>query len=159
METSSRHKLLYPLETLLIIIFTKNLQGYIYRQAQALHGLGFSDSTKYDKHRMLTNTDHEQAKLVDSPLGRVPEGWQLSSASEAIQINSRTKLAKEGETPFVPMSDLSVDSMLIGDIQPKYGNSGAKFINGDTLLTNTESRLACKMVRSVMFSSLMMLIR
>lgn len=76
---------------------------------------------------------HENTKFIDSPLGKIPEGWVVMSASEAIDINPRTKLPKEGEKPFVPMSGLSVSSMLIGDIQMKTGNSGAKFINGDTL--------------------------
>ena len=40
---------------------------------------------------------------------------------------------KEGEKPFVGMSGLSQGSMVIVDIIEKTGNSGAKFINGDTL--------------------------
>ncbi|WP_257295841.1 restriction endonuclease subunit S [Endozoicomonas sp. YOMI1] len=79
--------------------------------------------------------DHRQVSFVDSPLGIMPENWKLVSASEAMQINPRTKLPKEGEKLFVPMSGLSEDSMLIGDIQAKAGNSGAKFINGDTLFS------------------------
>ncbi len=76
---------------------------------------------------------HENTKFIDSPLGKIPEGWKVMSASEAIDINPKTKVPKEGEKPFVPMSGLSTSSMLIGDIQMKSGNSGAKFINGDTL--------------------------
>lgn len=72
-------------------------------------------------------------KLVDSPLGQIPDGWEVKSAAEAITINPRTKLAKEGEKPFVGMSGLSESSMVISDIIDKSGNSGAKFINGDTL--------------------------
>ena len=78
---------------------------------------------------------HEQAKFIDSMMGQVPYGWQIISASKAIQVNPKTKLAKEGEKPFVPMSGLSEDSMLIGDIQMKSGNSGAKYMNGDTLFS------------------------
>ncbi|MGJ8681188.1 restriction endonuclease subunit S [Paraglaciecola sp.] len=72
-------------------------------------------------------------KLIDSPLGQIPEGWEVKSAAEAITINPKTKLVKEGEKPFVGMSGLSEGSMVIGDIIEKAGNSGAKFINGDTL--------------------------
>ena len=75
----------------------------------------------------------ENTEFIDSPLGKIPEGWVVMSASEAIDINPRTKLLKEGEKPFVPMSGLSESSMSIGDIQMKSGNSGAKYINGDTL--------------------------
>lgn len=72
-------------------------------------------------------------KLVDSPLSLIPEGWSAKTAAEAITINPRTKLAKDGEKPFVGMSGLSESSMVINDIIEKSGNSGAKFINGDTL--------------------------
>ncbi|CAM2985179.1 restriction endonuclease subunit S [Vibrio ordalii] len=72
-------------------------------------------------------------KLIDSPLGQIPEGWEVKNAAEVITINPKTKLVKEGEKPFVGMSGLSQGSMVIGDIIEKTGNSGAKFINGDTL--------------------------
>ncbi|OUS23569.1 type I restriction endonuclease subunit S [Thalassotalea sp. 42_200_T64] len=72
-------------------------------------------------------------KLIDSPLGQIPEGWEVKTAAEAITINPKTKLVKDGEKPFVGMKGLSEGSMVIGDIIEKTGNSGAKFINGDTL--------------------------
>jgi len=72
-------------------------------------------------------------KLIDSPLCQIPEGWQVKTAAEAITINPKTKLVKDGEKPFVGMSGLSQGSMVIGDVIEKIGNSGAKFINGDTL--------------------------
>jgi type I restriction enzyme S subunit len=79
------------------------------------------------------NENQGKPKLIDSPLGQIPEGWEVKSAAEAITINPKTKLVKDGEKPFVGMSGLSQGSMVIGDIIEKIGNSGAKFINGDTL--------------------------
>jgi type I restriction enzyme S subunit len=79
------------------------------------------------------NENQGKTKLIDSPLGPIPEGWEVNSAAEAITINPKTKLVKEGEKPFVGMSGLSQGSMVIGDIIEKTGNSGAKFINRDTL--------------------------
>ena len=76
---------------------------------------------------------HEQVRMVDSPLGRVPEGWAVVPVTEAVEVNPRTKVPKEGEKPFVPMGSLSNDSMLITDIEARGGNSGSKFKNGDTL--------------------------
>tara|TARA_R110001583_G_scaffold154648_1_gene306359 strand:- start:1855 stop:3111 length:1257 start_codon:yes stop_codon:yes gene_type:complete len=76
---------------------------------------------------------HGNQKLIDSPLGQIPEGWVVKSAAEAININPSTKLTKDGEKPFVGMSGLSEGSMVIGDIIEKTGNSGTKFINRDTL--------------------------
>jgi type I restriction enzyme S subunit len=79
------------------------------------------------------NENQGKPKLIDSPLGQIPEGWEVKSAAEAITINPKTKLVKDGDKPFVGMSGLSQGSMVIGDIIEKTGNSGAKFINGDTL--------------------------
>lgn len=76
---------------------------------------------------------HENIKYIDSPLGKIPEGWKVMSAAEAIDINPRTSLPKEGVKPFVPMTSLSESSMIIGEIEERAGNGGVKFINGDTL--------------------------
>lgn len=87
---------------------------------------------RYPSHADAVDKDGNQ-KLVDSPLGQIPEGWVVKSAAEAININPSTKITKDGEKPFVGMSGLSEGSMVIGDIIEKTGNSGAKFINGDSL--------------------------
>jgi type I restriction enzyme S subunit len=87
---------------------------------------------RYPSHEDNLDADGKP-KLVDSPLGQIPDGWEVKTAAEAITINPRTKLAKDGEKPFVGMSGLSESSMVINDIIEKSGNSGAKFINGDTL--------------------------
>lgn len=76
---------------------------------------------------------HEQVKMVDSPLGLVPEGWEIKPVTEAVEVNPRTKVPVEGEKSFVPMGSLSNDSMLISDVETRLGNSGSKFRNGDTL--------------------------
>jgi type I restriction enzyme S subunit len=87
---------------------------------------------RYPGHADAVDKDGNQ-KLIDSPLGKIPEGWEVKSAAEAININPSTKLTKDGEKPFVGMSGLSEGSMVIGDIIGKTGNSGAKFIYRDTL--------------------------
>lgn len=76
---------------------------------------------------------HEKVRMTDSSLGPIPEGWEVKRASEAIEVNPRTKVPKDGEKPFVPMGSLLRDSMLIGQVELRIGNSGSKFRNGDTL--------------------------
>jgi type I restriction enzyme S subunit len=76
---------------------------------------------------------HGQVPLVDSPLGPIPEGWEVKSASEAMDINPRTQVPRDGLNPFVTMDSLSTNSMVIGEVTKKEGNSGSKFKNGDTL--------------------------
>lgn len=76
---------------------------------------------------------HESVPLVDSPMGRIPKGWEVTSASTALEINPRVKVPRTGELPFVPMGSLSNDSMVISDIETRDRPSGSKFQNNDTL--------------------------
>jgi type I restriction enzyme S subunit len=76
---------------------------------------------------------HEKFPLVASCLGEIPESWQIKRVPECVYVNPRVIVPRNGEKPFVPMSCLSNDSMLISDIESRDGNSGAKFQNGDTL--------------------------
>ncbi len=87
---------------------------------------------RYPNHQDNVYADGKP-KLIDSRLGKIPEGWQVKTASDVIAINPQTRLNKDGEKPFVGMSGLSEASMVISNIIEKPGNSGAKFINGDTL--------------------------
>ena len=77
---------------------------------------------------------HEQVKIVESELGLIPEGWEVKKVTDAVLVNPKTQIPKQGQKPFVPMGSLSTDSMLINDIESRTGNSGAKFKNHDTLL-------------------------
>lgn len=76
---------------------------------------------------------HENHPRVASPLGEIPQGWAVKRVTDAVQVNPRVIVPRDGEKPFVPMGCLSNDSMLITDIECRAGNSGAKFQNGDTL--------------------------
>lgn len=76
---------------------------------------------------------HEKLRQVATQAGPVPQGWPVRPLTEVIELNPRTTVAKEAEKPFVPMTSLSNDSMLITGVERREGNSGAKFKNGDTL--------------------------
>jgi type I restriction enzyme S subunit len=76
---------------------------------------------------------HEQVAMMESELGPVPEGWEALKVTEAVHVNPRMKVPKEGLKPYVPMKSLSETSMLIEDVESRSGNSGSKFKNGDTL--------------------------
>ena len=77
---------------------------------------------------------HATTPLVDSPIGPVPEGWEVVRFSDAIEVQPRVRVPREGEKPYIPMGSLSTDSMIIHPIEERSGNSGAKFQNGDTLM-------------------------
>ena len=76
---------------------------------------------------------HEGCRFVESPLGEIPEGWEVKKLTDCVEINPRVRVPREGVKPFVPMGCLSNDSMLITDIESREGNSGSKFQNNDTL--------------------------
>jgi type I restriction enzyme S subunit len=76
---------------------------------------------------------HEAATFVDSPLGRIPEGWETSTASDVLFINPRIKTDASTEHPFIAMADLQERGMVCLPCEIKIVNSGSKFQNGDTL--------------------------
>ncbi len=76
---------------------------------------------------------HEKKRLVESPLGKIPEGWEVVKFSAAVEIDPPTRIPKEGEKPFVSMANLSSVSMLIDSYEMRSGNGGSKFKNDDTL--------------------------
>jgi len=76
---------------------------------------------------------HENIRMINSSIGPVPEGWSVMKVTEAVSVNPQTVVPKQGKKPFVPMSSLANDSMLIEGIQYRAGNNGSKFRNGDTL--------------------------
>jgi type I restriction enzyme, S subunit len=76
---------------------------------------------------------HQHARFIDSPLGQIPEGWELKVMSDAITVRPSLPVPKNRNIPFVSMSSLSNNSMLISDIDYRSKASGARFQNGDTL--------------------------
>jgi type I restriction enzyme S subunit len=76
---------------------------------------------------------HEDRAMVEIPEGSIPEGWITGAAQDLIDFDPPTKIAKEGEKPFIPMNSLSTTTSLIEVSEWKEGNAGAKFRNGDTL--------------------------
>lgn len=77
---------------------------------------------------------HEKDKVVDSPLGRIPQGWDVRAANEAISINPKVSAPKNTEVPFVAMADLSERSMLVASSSTRaFGGGGSRFERYDTL--------------------------
>lgn len=77
---------------------------------------------------------HDAISFKESELGQIPEGWEILRLEDTVALNPRTKVPKDGEKWFVPMGAISESNMIIGSLDKKSGNSGAKFQNGDTLV-------------------------
>jgi type I restriction enzyme, S subunit len=76
---------------------------------------------------------HEKVKMVDSPLGKIPKGWEVKRLGEIIDFNPRHKVDKDTEKPYVAMGGLSTTSMLVRVTEYRTKTGGTKFQNGDTL--------------------------
>ena len=76
---------------------------------------------------------HQHTRFIDSPLGRIPEGWEVKAMAKAVIVRPSLPVPQNTQIPFVPMGSLSNDSMLISDIEYRSKASGARFQNGDTL--------------------------
>jgi len=76
---------------------------------------------------------HEGVDMVESELGPVPEGWVVIQVTDAVTINPKIRLPKDGIKPFLSMGCLSENTMNVQTIEYREGNSGSKFQNGDTL--------------------------
>ncbi|GAA5110724.1 restriction endonuclease subunit S [Alloalcanivorax gelatiniphagus] len=77
---------------------------------------------------------HDEVSFKESELGEIPQGWEVRRLEDTVALNPRTKVPKVGEKWFVPMRALSESSMIVGNLERKPGNSGAKFQNADTLV-------------------------
>ena len=70
----------------------------------------------------------------DSPLGKIPKGWEVVSLPEAIEVNPRRVLKKGTTAPYLHMQNLPTQGHRPRDWIHREFSSGTKFINGDTLL-------------------------
>ena len=71
--------------------------------------------------------------MADSALGEIPEGWEVTRFSDAVEINPTILMKREEEKPYVEMAGLSTTSMVIEVKGTRTGSNGAKFQNRDVL--------------------------
>lgn len=73
-------------------------------------------------------------RLTNSPLGLVPEGWEVKPLSEAFDINPPRRLAKGADAPYLDMKNMPTDGHAPDTWERRAHGSGMRFINGDTLV-------------------------
>jgi len=73
-------------------------------------------------------------RLVDSPLGDIPEGWEVGTLPEVFEVNP-TRTLRKGETaPYLDMSNMPTEGHAPANWIEREVGSGMKFVNGDTLV-------------------------
>jgi type I restriction enzyme S subunit len=77
---------------------------------------------------------HEDDAFADSPIGPIPESWDVVPVSHAIEINPLIRARKGSSVPFVAMGDLEPALM---NVEPgatrQFGTGGSRFARHDTL--------------------------
>jgi len=74
------------------------------------------------------------ARLVNSELGEVPEGWEVGPLTTAIEVNPRRPLRKGVVAPYLDMANMPTHGHSADDVIDREFGSGMRFINGDTLV-------------------------
>ena len=73
-------------------------------------------------------------RLVDSELGKVPEGWEVKALSMMIDLNPTRSLKKGSLTPYLDMANMPTKGHVPDKVIDRPFGSGMRFTNGDTLI-------------------------
>ena len=74
------------------------------------------------------------ARLVDSKLGEIPEGWECQALPEAIDVNPARQLRKGQIAPYLDMANMPTAGHRASSVVARPYGSGTRYSNGDTLL-------------------------
>jgi len=89
--------------------------------------------------RQPSNMDAETAapfpdSFEDSPLGKIPKGWRVSTMPDVVEINPTRSLSKGEIAPYLDMQNMLTQGHRPAAWVNRPFGSGTKFTNGDTLL-------------------------
>ncbi|MBX3316420.1 MAG: restriction endonuclease subunit S [Phycisphaeraceae bacterium] len=73
-------------------------------------------------------------RLVDSPLGEVPEGWRVVAMPEVFEVNPTRSLSKGVDAAYLDMSNMPTQGHAPAEWVRRAVGSGMRFKNGDTLV-------------------------
>jgi type I restriction enzyme S subunit len=74
------------------------------------------------------------ARLVDSEIGEIPEGWGVTPLPMAIEVNPTRSLRKGAVAPYLDMARMPRRGHSPDELVDRPAGSGMRFINGDTLV-------------------------
>ena len=73
-------------------------------------------------------------RFEETALGRTPQGWQVKSLPDALEVNPRRILPKGNVAPYLDMKNMPTRGHCPDEVIGRTFSSGTKFSNGDTLL-------------------------
>jgi type I restriction enzyme S subunit len=74
------------------------------------------------------------SRLIDSALGEIPEGWDVTTLPEVIEVNPSRPLRKGQVAPYLDMANMPTRGHVPDEVIERPFGSGMRFINGDTLV-------------------------
>jgi type I restriction enzyme S subunit len=78
--------------------------------------------------------DHFPDRLVDSELGEIPEGWEVTRLAQVIEIDPPRPLPKGQVAPYLDMANMPTQGHAPNQVVERPYAGGSRFTNGDTLL-------------------------
>ena len=76
---------------------------------------------------------YKKTKIVETEIGKIPEGWEIGNLSKIADINPSTTIDTK-VSPYVEMRDLSESGMYFRFEQKRQPTNGSRFKNHDTLV-------------------------
>jgi type I restriction enzyme S subunit len=73
-------------------------------------------------------------RMIHSPLGEIPFGWEIKALPEMIDVNPTRQLRKGMRAPYLDMANMPTQGHSAGDVVEREFGSGTRFMNGDTLV-------------------------
>jgi len=74
------------------------------------------------------------ARLVDSELGEIPEGWEVMPLPELLEVNPSRTLRRGDVAPYLDMANMPTRGHSPDSVIERPFGSGMRFVNGDTLV-------------------------
>ncbi|KAA3607987.1 MAG: restriction endonuclease subunit S [Planctomycetota bacterium] len=74
------------------------------------------------------------ARLVNSELGEIPEGWEVKPLPEVVTVNPSRSLRKGDVAPYLDMANMPTRGHSPDVVINRTFGSGMRFVNGDTLV-------------------------
>jgi type I restriction enzyme, S subunit len=74
------------------------------------------------------------ARLIDSELGEVPEGWPVIALPKVIEVNPTRSLREGQVAPYLDMANMPTRGHTPDVVIDRPFGSGMRFVNGDTLI-------------------------
>ena len=90
--------------------------------------------TAEQREQLATTAGHFPDQLMESELGLIPEGWEVSTIEALFELNPKRTLKKGQLAPYLEMKNMPTQGHLASEWTDREMGSGTRFMNGDALM-------------------------